>query len=310
MDFGAVHLSDREKAFYKGFNSEIISLCNSLPESAQTEALLFLMKYSGLTIGRKLDFFKNYHVPSWSVIYWLTRYSPDASVLSQKDIKNAVTAHSMAMVLHSLDDHLNDGELPASHLTLLLRSQAWMVMLNALKHLYDGLDKGRKIANAFLDEYYSSILGANYIDSLDSYCNLFRKQMATWLIVPALMMQKTTVDEKFANAVQVAFESFGIAWKLLDDINDIQIDMMQGTKSSIYVCLPEDIKIYWNQVAERNNDADFKVIFDCILEIRVVDELKARICSELESAASVVDCCNMIGLAEEFRCLLRPLKNG
>ncbi len=62
MDFGAVNLSDREKNFYKEFNSEIISLCDSLPESAQTDALLFFMTYSGISIGQELDFFKNYYV--------------------------------------------------------------------------------------------------------------------------------------------------------------------------------------------------------------------------------------------------------
>ena len=41
IDFGSVDLSGREKEFYKGFNGEIISLCDSLPESIQTDALLF-----------------------------------------------------------------------------------------------------------------------------------------------------------------------------------------------------------------------------------------------------------------------------
>ena len=123
IDFGSVDLSGREKEFYKEFNSEIISLCDSLPESIQTDALLFFMKYSGLSIGHKLDFFKNYYVPSWSIIYWLIHSERPNRRLTQEDIKNAKTAHSMAMILHSLDDHISDKEIPASHLTLLLRSQ-------------------------------------------------------------------------------------------------------------------------------------------------------------------------------------------
>ena len=55
IDFGSVDLSGREKEFYKGFNGEINSLCDSLPESIQTDALLFFMKYSGLSIGHKLN---------------------------------------------------------------------------------------------------------------------------------------------------------------------------------------------------------------------------------------------------------------
>lgn len=312
MDFGAVHLSDREKDFYKEFNSEIISLCDSLPESAQTDALLFFMTYSGISFGQELDFFKNYYVPSWSVIYWLTQHFFGKEVLSQGDIKNAMTAHSMAMILHSLDDHINDGQLPASHLTLLLRSQAWMIMINSLKNLSDGLDKGEEIVNDFIDDYYSSILGSNDINTLGRYCDLFRKQMATWLIVPLLITKKITTDEEFTDAVQIAYESFGIAWRLLDDINDIETDLKKGSQSSIYLCLPDDIKKLWDQNdGEESNYDNFspEIIYDSILKNNIVYRLQKKICKELESAASLTDNYNMTGLANEYRCLLKPLKD-
>jgi hypothetical protein len=57
------------------------------------------------------------------------------------------------------------------------------------------------------------------------------------------------------------------------------------------------------------NSGYAKVILDCIVETSVIDRIKERICSELESAASIADRCNMTGLAGEFRCLLKPLKN-
>ncbi len=246
IDFGVINLSDEENNFYKELNNVIIALCKSLPESAQTDALLFIMKYSGLTIGRKLDFFKNYYVPSWSSIYWLARYFPGSNVFSQEDIKNAISAHSMAMFLHSLDDHINDREIPASHLTLLLRSQSWMMMISALKNLSEGCEKGVKTAENFIDKYYSGVLDSNDIATLDDYCDLFRKQMATWLIVPVLMTQKMAVDREFSDAFQSAYGSFGAAWRLLDDIRDIEIDMGKRTHSAIYVCLPENIKRRWD----------------------------------------------------------------
>jgi len=309
MDFGAVHLSGQEIDFYRKFNSEIVSLCDSLPESVQTDALLFFMKYSGLSIGQELNFFKNYYVPSWSVIYWLIQCLPNSKESLQGEIKNAVTAHSMAMVLHSLDDHINDGELPASHLTLLLRSQVWMIMINSLKRLSVGLDKGEEIVRDFIDDYYSSILESNDMNTLEHYCDLFKKQMATWLIVPVLMTKMINNDEEFTGSVQAAYESFGIAWRLLDDINDIETDMNHGAHSSIYVCLPEKIKKLWdkNERSESKNENVYSdIIRDYILDSRLMARIQKKIVKELQSAASISESFHLTGLAGEFRCLLEP----
>ena len=71
INFGAVNLTDGEKKFCSEWNSEIISLCKSLPESTQTDALLFFMRYSGLSFGEEINFFRTYYVPTWSIIYWL-----------------------------------------------------------------------------------------------------------------------------------------------------------------------------------------------------------------------------------------------
>ena len=72
MDFGKGKLSEKENTFYQRFSQEILSLCRSLPESAQTDAMLFLMRYSGVNLGEELDFFANYYPPTWSILYWLS----------------------------------------------------------------------------------------------------------------------------------------------------------------------------------------------------------------------------------------------
>lgn len=312
-DFGDVHLTDQEKDFYTVFNREIISLCDSLPESVRGLALLFLMKYSGLSIGQDLDFFKNYYTPSWSVIYWLSQFSPNRERFSKEDIQNTITAQSMAMKLHSLDNHLNDQQVPASHLTLLLRSQSWTIMIKALKNLSCGIDSGERVVKDFLNDYYSGIIESKNVETLDSYCDLFKKQMATWLIVPVLMARKITTDEKFTCAVQAAYESFGIAWRLLDDIIDIGKDMKKGAHSAVYVCLSKKIKKLWETVniEESNNQyAHYDIILEYILKNRLIDRIKNRIISELESAASISDSSQMTELAREFRCLLKPFRDS
>jgi len=313
LDFGAVKLSDGEKEFCRELNNEVIALCKSLPGSTQIDALLCLRGYFRIPFGQEFSFFMNYYVPAWSIIYWLIQSAPEGKGLKQEDIQNAKTAHAMALFLHPLDDHLNDGELPVTHLTLLLRSHAWMIMNNAFSSLADEVDGGEEIVESFLDDYYSSLRSSKEILSLDSYCDFFRKQMATGFIAPVLIMRKMTANEEFTHAIQAAYGSFGIAWRLLDDINDIKTDMMKGAKSSIYICLPEDLKNYWKKQSEEEldkKDGYFKVILDYILKDSVIERIKERIYGELNSAATIADDCNMTSWAYEFRSLLRPLKNS
>jgi hypothetical protein len=312
LDFGDINLSAKEKQFYNELNNEIILLCKSLPESTHTDAILFFMRYSRTLFGEELNFFRIYYVPAWSIMFWLIQSCPDDKILEREYIRNAKTAHSMAMFLHALDDHLNDNDLPITHLALLLRSQSWMIMNSAITMLVDGMDGGQEIVRIFIDDYYSSIHDQEDIESLNGYCDLFRKQMATWMIVPVLMMKKMTTGKEFADAIRIAYGSFGIAWRLLDDINDIEVDMMKGAHSAIYFCLSNKIKQLWGKHATvdpnlKNGNA--KIILDYVLENSIIDRLKTRICTELESAASIAYNYNITGLTEEFQCLLRPLKH-
>lgn len=311
VDFGVVNLLDSEKEFYKELNNEIMLLCKSLPESTQDDALIFSLRYSGLSFGDELNFFKNYYAPTWSIIYWLIQACPIDKKLTKKEIKNSITGHTMAMSLHSLDDHLNDGEVPSTHLTLLLRSQSWMIMKNAFDYLAAGVDGGGKIVQDFIDDYYDSIRCPKEIKLLDSYCDLFRKQMATGMIVPVLLARMMSNSDKFSNAIQVAYGSFGIAWRLLDDIKDIELDMANSIHSSIYVCLPERAKNIWDQYKDKesNKKDDFtKIIIECLVDNGIIKRIKDRICSELKIAASIADDLNLTGLADEFRCLLTPFR--
>jgi hypothetical protein len=312
IDFGAINLAGEEKKFCREWNYEIISLCKSLPESTQTDALLFFMKYSKASF-KDLNFFRMYYVPAWSIIYWLIKSCQATGKLEHQDVKNAKAAHFMAMFLHALDDHLNDDQIPVTHIALLLRSQSWMIMNKAVRNLANGFDGGKEIVENFIDDYYSSIRSVKDHKSLDDYCALFRKQMSTWLIVPYILTQKMTLNEKYTNAVQAAYGSFGIAWRLLDDIQDIEIDMDNGIHSSIYVCLAEDIKRLWNKnfvKKTHKNSRECNIILEHILENHIIDTIKERLCSELASAASIFDDCNLNGLADEFRCMLRPLEHG
>jgi hypothetical protein len=291
----------------------MLSLCDYLPQSMQTKAALFLLKYLQASFSSGLNFVNYFYAPAWSILFWLLRSFPGNTKLDPKSMKDAKTGHTMAMFLHAFDDHLNDGQLPVTHLALLLRSQSWVIMNRSFERLAKGVTRGSAIVRNFIDDYYSSIGTSDKTESLDCYCALFRKQMATWSVIPVLLARRVSTDEEFSRFVQAAYSSFGIAWRLVDDLQDIEKDMMKGVHSSIYVCLNEGVRGYWDKDTEEKKDQNkghVQAILSYILEKGVIDTIMDRAYSELESAACIADSCSMPGLASEFRSLLKPLRDG
>jgi hypothetical protein len=312
IDFGKVKLSKMEGTFYQRFSNEILSLCRSLPESVQTDSMLFLMQYSGVNLGDELDFFANYYSPIWSILYWLCHNNTlTGKQLKKGDVTNAVVAQSMAMFLHSLDDHLTDSQLSVSPLTVLLRSQAWTIMNRAFCNLAEGVPDSERTIHGFLDNYYLGIQDSREQESLDNYCDLFRRQMAIGMVAPILLSMKMIEISDFTRDIEIAYGSFGIAWRLLDDIRDISRDMEKGAHSAIYLCLPKKVKTHWNNHNSKRRPAakdSLNIVLNYILGNSLIEKIKERICTELETAASIVEAYGLKGLAREFRCLAHPLR--
>jgi hypothetical protein len=218
-----------------------------------------------------------------------------------------MAAHALLLLLHSIDDHLNDNELRASHLSLLLRSQCWLIMNNALNALADGVDGGGEIIREHMDDYYSGIRNEKAIDSLDAYCDLFRKQMATGLIVPTLMIRKMCTDEKTLAAIRTLYESFGIAWRLLDDIQDLEVDMKKGSHSSVYISLSKAERMLWDRRHTERKGVHEEYgtdVLEAVIKEDVIERLKERIRNHLTSAASIAADHGMNGMGTELQALL------
>ena len=179
-----------------------------------------------------------------------------------------------------------------------------------MDRLAESSGQGDKVVGSHLDNYYSAICHPENVDTLDRYCDVFRKQMATWLIVPTLMAEKMNADWQFTNELKRAYGSFGIAWRLLDDIRDVEDDRLRAAPSAIYACLPQEIKDLWHHPPDEKRDVGCQTtapILDCILENRIIDRLKKRIYNELASAAAIAESGNMVGLASELVSLGIPM---
>lgn len=309
VKFGDVPSGDTAD-FYRRLNDHVPALCRSLPRSAQAEALMFLMQYAHIQVGDPLGFFRFYYRPAWSVLYWKTAPRHDRLIVSDEEIDAMLGGQAMAMLLHSLDDHMVDGDVPVSHVTLLVRGQAWHRMNECINRICAGLPGGIEIARELLGDYYAGIMEKNIPASLDRYCELFRKQMATWVIMPVLAAMKTGGDEKHVSDLRRAYESFGIAWRLLDDIQDLEADMEKGERSAVYVCLDEKGRTRWESLTGKKGGALIKASGTICSNIRnesILERIAERIIIELHHAADLSDGIDLGGLAHEFRTLAEPV---
>ena len=305
--FGQVNLTPALEKFRHVLNREIIELLHSLPASMHADAVIFFLEHRGTSFIPQFDFFRHYHAPSWTTLYWIAKHDRSGR-LTPRECRWAQTAHAMALFLHPLDDHLNDGQLPPSHLSLLLRSQAWLRMQQALEPLAARVKHGDGLVRNFLDDYYASIATPPPAATLDGYCDHFRKQMATWLIVPVLMARRQTADPGFATTLQLAYEAFGIAWRLLDDLQDIEPDRCSATPSAIYHTLPGRLRSQWRREGTAAERSPANEIDAYLATHDVQDTIRDRIDRELALAADSFTDLGLVGLAAELQALARPFQ--
>lgn len=310
LDFGEVCLSVDQKNFYDGLNTAILSVIQSLPQSVQIDALLALARHLEIPYEKKCDFFKGFYAPSWSILYWIAVSLGARAEFSLKDTYPYQAVHAIAMLLHLWDDHLNDGDLPASHLTILIRSQMWMMFKQTLDKLVHGSERDAIFVRRCLDRYYKSIENSNPMASLDAYCEQFKQQMSLGYIAPVLLSRRMTPDVDLVNRVRSALGSFGCAWRLLDDLHDVPCDIQSNTKSAVHVCLSDGAKRLWNRWApgqHLDNSRD-NAITRAIEAESIVERIAGRICAELDAGTTHAAAARLEGYADELQVLAAPLR--
>lgn len=310
LHFGVPSLSEGEKEFYRNLNDAVLRILKTLPPLTQTAALLELAACLNIPFTKDIDFFRGFYPPAWSILYWINAAAAGEKRFSEDDLQNVNAVHASAMLLHRLDDHLVDAQIPLTHQCLLIRSHLWGALNQARGKLTRGIGSQAGFGNRFIERYYSSMDSRKRVDSLNSYCDRFKRQMAMGYIAPVWMAEQITSDPQLPKAVETLFGGFGIAWRLLDDLQDIPADMQTGQQSAVYWCLPEDIKPYWGGsgpdptvTADRARD-----IAEFIEGRAIVGQIVMRICRELDSAAMVAAACNIKGYSEELSALAAPLR--
>ncbi len=303
INFGKIALAPEQRETLAGLNRQLIPFCQSLPPALQTGAIFAIQQYfTGFQLGNLQRFFTKFYAPSWTLLGWMGRAS---GAITAAELEQAIHLQGMAYFLHMLDDHLNDGQIPVNHLMLQLRTQTWMRFIQGAEQLVLSERRRESLIYCWVNRYFSGVHGLEPADSLAAYCEQFRQQLSTTLVLPMIVADRTSHN---AADVQEAYEAFCIAWRLLDDLRDCQDDALAGEMSGIYYLLTleqrqawlscrglEPTSLQWQALAQQ-------LELSGVLQI-VVKEILAWLAIS-ESAANRA---NLPGYAGELRQLALPL---
>jgi len=143
--------------------------------------------------------------------------------------------------------------------------------------------------------------------------------MATAFIVPLLLAHRYD-NSALGNAVHIALESFGIAWRILDDIKDLEIDFLAGSVSAVSLSLPEEGKRLWREIKDPEhfkiknqskvtveNERRFQILESIIQDCGIITALLKRILKEIDNATNNAEKAGLLDLAAELRLIASPL---
>ena len=133
--------------------------------------------------------------------------------------------------------------------------------------------------------------------------------MAIWVIMPYSAARKIG-GEEFASRLRSAYESFGIAWRLLDDIRDLETDMARGVHSAVYASLDDKGRRLWDSIEIESGEESINVSVDTCAIIQsesLLRHIAKRIISELGQAATLSADLGLDGFADDLRILAGPV---
>lgn len=238
IDFGAVSLGPDLARLRATLGDCLQRTAARLPPAWLPEAQRVLAGYSG---GRG-DFFRLFYVPTWSFLHWVPASA--GRPLPSDGLSLAHRAHALALFLHLWDDHLCDGQLVTDLLRLQLRTLAWEACTAAGRGLAHALGADPSRFEALAAEYLVSAHARGVVCDLDAYIRRFRSQVALWTAVPA-WLGAAVAGPAAGTALATAVEEFAVAWRLLDDIQDIHLDSRAGRESAVWYMLDPARRALW-----------------------------------------------------------------
>lgn len=224
IDFGRVSRTPPTEALADTLEAEIWRIAGRLPPTLADDAARVLRGYPGP--GRR--FIDLFYQPVWSVLHWLAP-DPDSR-------QAAVRVHALALMLHLWDDHLCDAQLPTDIMRLQFRSIAWQEMMAALADDASSAE----LADTYLESVHARAPAA----SLDDHLARFERQIALWHAAPRMLAARR--GHRVAASVASALSAFCAAWRMIDDIQDIDDDSVSGQDNCARLALTDARPAGWD----------------------------------------------------------------
>lgn len=240
LDFGSAELSARQRTLLIEMNAQLPALCRAMPRPLKDPALLAIQRsFSGFRLQNLLHFFEKFYAPAWTV---LDLIDPQRVTLSDDDVRLGARTQAMALFVQMLDDHLSDGRLPASHLFLQLRTEAWRWFSAGVESAAGSVDGGETLAASLIDTYFEGVHRQDEIYDTPSYRARTCQKLAAALAIPLLLARRARIDER---VLRSSYESFVVAWRMLDDLRNFEQDAKTGSQTSLYFALPQSLQGLW-----------------------------------------------------------------
>ena len=240
LAFGTAATPSELLALRQDLQTRLQDALNGLPPAMHQEALAMVEGYAGPSRA----FYGLFYQPVWSFLHWVVAGA--TPTIASTALDDACTAQALGLFLHLWDDHLCDGQLATTPLSLQVRTDAWAAYTAAARRLAQHMG----VASGWVDEHIATYLGAIHlpetITNVDDFCARFERQIAIWTLVPRLLGPAIGGAQAGEDLAQV-LSAFSNAWRLMDDMQDVEDDVLAGVESAVWQVLGADGRAAWTE---------------------------------------------------------------
>lgn len=284
LGFGVPAADPAILALRADLDAKLHAVLAPLPAPMRAEADAIIDGYCGVP-G---EFYRLFYQPVWSFLHWLPLRA--AEPIAPALLDAARTAQALGLFLHLWDDHLCDGQLRVDQLRLQIRTDAWLAYGSACRRLCDAIAPGSTMVEEHLATYLGAIHIKEDIADLASFCSRFERQIAIWTLVPQLL-GRACGGVEVATALTKLVQAFSNAWRLIDDVQDVEADMLAGVESAVWQCLDAAGRMAWSECHARSREIgalepeSWGVLFEFLRAPSCIPHLLVQIYDWLDAAA-------------------------
>jgi len=279
-------------------NQYIENIYTLVPKSIQSEIFFFIHKYINIDDQSKFDFLQHFKKPTWTVVHHLC--NKHISNNTDKDLifTHALYAQGLSLFLHTLDDHLCDGDLPIDHVMLIFRNAVWNDFIRNVEILEDLLNVKSSIRIQNIDRYsYGASIHEN-TQSFGEYIYAFQLTMKLGTIVSHIIMTYAKCSSSEIHDILDSLYSYGCAWRILDDIDDLSQDILNNKFTAPYFLLNMEEREKWFPA----NSISFTKE---IVRSPILNELFSYINVFTNFSVNIAQSYNLESLADEYSCIIK-----